>query len=266
MKRNLTALLSLLTCLLLLTACAGNTQESTGNAQKNSPDSVPPAADTESSAETPSAEPSGESTDEGSLPPVPMPSGEELSAEAMEEYTNWFAQMDFNGLLRFPYDNSADPTQIAPYLDFLFYDNGETDISDEEYALLDAAGMFLELDEFRLTRTFVVDYLVTWLDMSPEDADAMLSEGDPFGVYLPETDAWYACHGDTAWMPYTFERGISCPESASVKLYYTNPFLTVVLEDGEVDFLTDQPMVVTISIEGGERRVLSNEILSSPYN
>ena len=80
--------------------------------------------------------------------------------------------------------------------------------------------------------------------------------------YLPETDAWYTCHGDTAWMPYTFERGVSCPDSASVQLYYTNPFLTVVLENGEVDFLTDQPMVVTISIEGGEWKILSNELLS----
>lgn len=258
MKRNLIALMSLLTCLLMLAACSGNTQQSIGTPQQNSPDNTPPAVDTESSSESPG---------EDSLPPVPMPSGEELSADAMEEYTSWFAQLNFNGLLRFPYDNGADPAQIAPYLDFLFYDNGETDISDEEYALLDAAGMFLELDEFRLPHAFVTDYLVTWLDMSPEDAEAMLQDAEnPFGIYLPETDAWYMCHGDTAWMPYTFERGISCPESASVKLYYTNPFLTVVLDNGDVDFLTDQPMVVTISIEGGERHVLSNEILSSPYN
>ena len=257
MKRSLILLLSLLICALLLSACADNEPQ-------NTPAGEPPAVDAEVPAEPPADESSDENTppDDGTLPPVPMPVGEELSVEALEEYTSFFAQLNFNGLLRFPYENGADREQIAPYLDFLFYDNGETDLSDEEYALLDAAGMFLEVDEFRLTRTFVVDYLVTWLDMAPEDAEAMLSEGDHLGVYLPETDAWYTCHGDTAWMPYTFERGVSCPASASVQLYYTNPFLTVVLENGEVDFLSDQPMVVTISIEGGEWKILSNELLS----
>lgn len=257
MKRNLTILLSLLISALLLASCAHNEPQ-------NTPAGEPPAVDIEVPAEPPADEPSDENTspDDGALPPVPMPVGEELSAEALEEYTNFFSQLNFNGLLRFPYENGADREQIAPYLSFLFYDNGETDLSDEEYALLDAAGMFLEVDEFRLSRTFVTDYLVTWLDMAPEDAEAMLSEGDYLGVYLPETDAWYTCHGDTAWMPYTFERGVSCPDSASVQLYYTNPFLTVVLENGEVDYLTDQPMVVTISIEGGEWKILSNELIS----
>ena len=43
---------------------------------------------------------------------------------------------------------------------------------------------------------------------------------------------------------------------------YRNPFLTVIRPDGEVEFLTDCPMAVTLLIEGGERKVLSNEILS----
>ena len=64
MKRNLIALMSLLTCLLMLAACSGNTQQSTGTPQQNSPDNTPPAVDTESSSESPG---------EDSLPPVPMP-------------------------------------------------------------------------------------------------------------------------------------------------------------------------------------------------
>ena len=246
MKYPFIALLSLLVCALLLTACA----------EKVPHKEVPPTPN------IPTQEETVPSTGETASPDTHT-----LSQEALDEYTSWFAQKEFNGLLRFPYDNGADWEQIVPYLDFLFYDIGETDLSPEELTALEAAGMFMELDEFRLSRTFVVDYLVTWLDMPPDDAETMLHDTeDPFGVYLPETDAWYMCHGDTAWMPYTFEYGVSLSDAATVTLYYTNPFLTVVLEDGEVEFLTEQPMAVTISIEGGERKVLSNKILSSPYN
>ena len=262
MKRLYSLLLSLLICTLLLTACGGeNTQNTT-----------PPVSNSQTSAdaETPSDETVGENkTTEGgeAAAEEPAPEGCALSAEALAEYADLFATMEGNGLLRFPYDNGADREQIAPYLDLLFYDIGETDLSDEERAALEAAGMFMELDEFRLSRAFVTEYLGTYLDMLPEDVNAMLSEVEnPFGTYLPETDAWYMCHGDTAWMSYTFESGVSLPDLEIVKLYYTNPFLAIVLEDGEADFLTDQPMVVTLSIEGGEWRVLSNEILSSAYN
>lgn len=246
MKRLLPLLFSLIACALLLAACAG----------EGTVESTPPVPDTPASA--------GDSSNTAA---TPTPDGTALSAEALAEYADWFAKMEFNGLLRFPYDNGADRNQIAPYLDFLFYDIGETDLSDEERAALDEAGMFMELDEFRLTRAFVTGYLVTYLGMLPEDAAAMLNEAEnPFGIYLPETDAWYMCHSDTAWMPYTFEGGVFLPDSDTVKLYYTNPFLTVVLEDGDAEFLTDQPMAVTLSIEGGEWTVLSNEILASPYN
>lgn len=191
-------------------------------------------------------------------PQEETPAGEPLSPETLAEYGDWFASMERNGLLRFPYTNGAEGAQIAPYLDLLFYDMGDTDISEEEYALLDAAGMFLEMDEFRLTRGYVTDYLMSHLDMTAETVESILT-GDLFGIYLAETDAWYMCHGDCAWMSYTFERGEYFPDSETVKLYYSNPFLTVVVED-DVEFYTEQPMVVTLSMEGGELRVLSNEI------
>ena len=253
MKRSLSLLLSLLVCTLLLAACAGE-----GDTQ------------TSAAAETPSGETIGENEPAENVETTEEESTSDdaaLSAEALAEYADLFEKREFNGLLRFPFDNGADREQIMPYLDFLFYDIGETDLSDEEQAALEAAGMFMELDEFRLSRSFVTEYLSTYLGMLPEDVDAMLNEAeDPFGIYLPETDSWYMCHSDTAWMPYTFEGGVFLSDSETVKLYYTNPFLTVVLENGETDFLTDLPMVVTLSIEGGEWKVLSNEILSSPYN
>lgn len=256
-KRHL--ILSLLLSAILLTACTGGGNNS-GNAAPSDTPAPPPVTETPADKETP---PDSEAPTDGETPSVSTPAGSPISAEAIEEYTNWFSEVDFNGLLRFPYSNGADSAQIAPYLGFLFYDMGETDISDEEYVLLDNAGMFLEVDEFRLPRAFVTEYLVTYLDMVREDAERMLQEADnSLGVYLPETDAWYICHGDTAWMPYTFDRGEYFPQSETVKLYYVNPFLTVRLPDGEIDFLTDQSMVVTILIEGGERRVLSNEIVS----
>lgn len=254
MKRFLTCVLSLVVCLSLLAAC-GEKQNST----------APSALETPTMVETPpTVPPEVPSSDETETDQTP--SGNAISAEALAEYEEWFAQMEYNGLLRFPYTDGSDPAQIAPYLDLLFYDMGDTDITDEEYALLEKAGMFLEIDEFRLTRSFVTEYLVNTLDMLPEQTERMLMETeDLFGIYLSETDAWYMCHGDTAWMPYSFDQGVYLPNSETVKLYYTNPFLTVVLSDGEVDFLTDQPMVVTILIEGGERRVLSNEILSTTW-
>lgn len=241
MMKKLT-LAALLLCLFLFAACGKTANDLPEAPAENE------VADTETSPEPPSD---------------PAPSGEPVTGEAIEIYTERFRSQECNGLLRFPFTDGSDREQIAPYLDFLFYDMGETDISDEELAQLDEAGMFLELDEFRLRRTFVVNYLVTWLDMSRETAEQMLAEEENlFGIYLEATDAWYMCHSDTAWMPYTFDRGEYFPNREVVKLYYSNPFLTVVEPDGDVEFYTDAPMVVTISIEGGEMRILANELIS----
>ena len=238
-------LAALLLSLVLLAACGGNAAQDENSAPEVPAENV--AADSGSAAEL----------------PEPEPTGEPVTQEALEEYAERFVQKEFNGILRFPFTDGSDRAQIAPYLDLLFYDMGETDLTGEELALLDEAGMFMELDEFRLTRTFVIDYLVTWLDMSRENAEQMLMDvNKPFGIYLETTDAWYMCHSDTAWMTYTFERGEYFPDREIVKLYYANPFLTVVESDGDVEFYTDAPMVVTISIEGGEMQILANELLA----
>ena len=266
MNRRLISLLSLFLCGLLLTACAEN-RNSTAQlpAEAETPaagESTPSGTETPTAGESASANPEIPPTEESS-PAVPEQNSESLSEDALAEYADWFLRIEYNGLLRFPYSNGADSTQIAPYLDLLFYDMGETDISDEEYALLEKAGMFLEIDEFRLSRAFITEYLSSALAMPRSQTELMLAEPENLlGIYLPETDAWYMCHGDTAWMSYTFDRGEYFPDSETVKLYYSNPFLTVLLPDGELDFLTDQPMVVTLSVEGGERYVLANEILS----
>lgn len=229
-------------CAAVLTACGGNVQ--------NQDMTAPPAAEEQAGAVN-----SGETVQK------PAPVGEPLSREALEEYTGYFDRMEHNGLLRFPYADGSDGEQIAPYLDLLFYDIGDTDISEEEYALLEAAGMFLEFDEFRLTRSYVTDYLMSRLDMTKETVESILT-GDLFGIYLAETDAWYMCHGDCAWMAYDFERGEYFAENETVTLYYSNSFLTVVETDGDVEFYTDTPMVVTLSVEGGEWYVISNEMIS----
>jgi len=171
MKRSLSLLLSLFACALLLAACGGEGAEN----------AAPPISDAQTSAdvETPSGETTGEgeaAEDGETAAAESVPDDSTLSAEALAEYADWFAKMECNGLLRFPYDNGADWEQIMPYLDFLFYDIGETDLSDEERAALDTAGMFMELDEFRLSRAFVTEYLGTYLDMLPEDVNAMLCE------------------------------------------------------------------------------------------
>lgn len=234
-------MISLLLCL-LLTACGGE------NFSTLSPDSGEIPVFDEEKAAAPPTDASTESTP--------------LSADALAEYCDWFSQSCSvqNGVLRFPYTDGTDAAQIAPYLELLFYDAGETELSDTEYTLLDEAGMFLDCDEFRLSRHFVVSSLTTLLGMTSEDANAILT-GDVLGVYLPAWDAWYMGHGDIAWTPYTFTHGSYFAETETVTLYYTNPFLTTVNANGDAAFFTDEPMVVTLSIEGGTRCILANERL-----
>lgn len=171
----------------------------------------------------------------------------ELTAEELQQITDWFMQRENNGLLRFPY---VDADGAADYLNVLFYDLGETEdkLTDEEKAALEAAGGILELDTFKLKRAYVEAYAEEKLGVY--DGKKWLSENELYmpGIYLPEYDAWYTSHGDTKLTSYTFDSGLLHPSnSGCIVLYYTAPYLTVMDTDG----LTDVPMVLTLRYEQG---------------
>lgn len=86
-------------------------------------------------------------------PPTDTTKSTPLSADALAEYCDWFSQSYSvqNGVLRFPYTDGTDAAQIAPYLELLFYDAGETDLSDTEYTLLDEGGTRCILANERLS-------------------------------------------------------------------------------------------------------------------
>ena len=185
---------------------------------------------------------------------------QELDGEELKALADWFNEKENNGLLRFPYETGAGAEDILLYLDVLLYDLGETGdaITQEEKAALKPLGITEEnCAIYKLPQAFVRDYLQEKLGFGAE-VDKLLKdlpEGVP-GTFLKEYDAWYQCHGDTAYMPYVFDKGEFHPSlGGHVKLYYTAPYLSVADTDG----LFNEPMVVTLrSTAEGERVVLSN--------
>ncbi len=191
----------------------------------------------------------------------PQLSFTELTAEELTEWEVYFNQRDTNGLLRFPYANlTENPDKLAPYLRWLFYDNGEpeSEFSEDELSRLTKTELWLELDAFRLSRDFMNRYLYEHLNI-PAERTENLFDAAQLGVYLLQYDAWYISHGDTEYHPYAFDRGEQY-EDGTVKLYYTHDFLRVVQEDGEMDYI-DAEMVVTLAPRtDGTWYIVSHEI------
>jgi len=182
---------------------------------------------------------------------------QELGGEELKAYTDWFNKVENNGLLRFPYETN---TGVGDYLDVLFYDLGETEepFTEEEKATLAQVGITNEICPiYKFSRAFVREYLQEKLGFGAE-VDKFLEDAAAYmpGTYLKEYDAWYQCHGDTAYVPYTFDRGEFHPSlGGHVKLYYNAPYLTVADTNG----FFDEPMVVTLRPTAeGEWVVLSN--------
>ena len=192
------------------------------------------------------------------------PAAAPLTEEQLADCTEWFARIENNGLLRVPYTDAAGaPEQLVPYLEILLYDVGETDLTGEELALIENAGAYMDLvGKYRLSRTLIAGYLEEKLGIRPEDSARILEAPDPSpaGIYLDEYDAWYIVHGDTWFEEYSFIHGEKHADG-SVRLFYTNPFLTVAKADGSAEFLRDQLMAVTLVCKNGAWYVASNEIL-----
>lgn len=177
-----------------------------------------------------------------------------LTAEELTALEDHFNDREYNGLLRFPYD---DASQAADYLSVLFYDLGEDEstLTEEEKAALEEAGVPLDLDVFRLKRDYVETYLREnlWLALSNLEPLA-----DPPGTYLEAFDAWYQSHGDTAMQTYVFDSGTVALDG-TVTLSYTAPYLDIRGEAGELDGAFDVAMTATLcQTAGGGWRVISN--------
>ena len=252
MKRILICILTL-SLLLTLAACGGNhtngAETPKPDAQQNNPDPQPDPQP-------------GNSSD------LPDSAGiTALTAEELAQWTEYFNKMEHNGLLRFPYANLDEtPDQLAPYLVWLFYDIGESEstFTDEEKALLDEAGLWLELDAFRLSREFMNSYLFDHFNIPAENTENLLDAAN-LGIYLMEYDAWYIAHGDTNYNPYTMTEGYVSADG-TVQLYYFNNFLCVAQEDGEEKY-ADTAMVITlVPREDGTYYVVSHEIAYGTWN
>ena len=177
-----------------------------------------------------------------------------LTAEELTALEDHFNDREYNGLLRFPYD---DASQAADYLSVLFYDLGEDEstLTEEEKAALEEAGVPLDLDVFRLKRDYVETYLQEnlWLALSGLEPLA-----DPPGTYLEDFDAWYQSHGDTAMQTYVFDSGTVALDG-TVTLSYTAPYLDIRGEAGELAGAFDVAMTATLcQTAGGGWRVISN--------
>lgn len=192
------------------------------------------------------------------------PAAVPLTGEQLDECTKWFGRIENNGLLRVPYlDAASAPEQLVPYLEILLYDVGETDLTERELSLIEDAGAYMDLvGKYRLSRTLIAGYLEEKFGIRPEDAAQILENPDPApaGIYLDEYDAWYIVHGDTWFEEYIFVHGEKLADG-SVRLFYTNPFLTVAGEGGSAEFLRDQLMAVTLVCKNDVWYVASNEIL-----
>ena len=183
---------------------------------------------------------------------------QELNGEQLKACTDWFNDIENNGLLRFPYTTNIE---VGLYMDLLFDDLGESEstFTDTERAALEQAGILTDGTVVKLTRAYVTSYLQEKMGFLETEAAQFLS--DPgvsclLGAYLKEQDAWYRNHGDTAYVPYTFDRGEFHPSlGGRVKLYYSAPRLSVADTDG----LTNEPMVATLAPgEDGTWWMLSN--------
>ena len=198
------------------------------------------------------------------LTPFLDPAATPLTAGQLDDCNAWFGEIENNGLLRVPYTNAAAaPEQLVPYLDILLYDVGETDLTDEELAKIENAGAYMDLvGKYRLSRTLIARYLGDHFGISAEDTARILENPDPApaGVYLDEYDAWYIVHGDTWFEEYAFLRG-EIRSDGTVRLFYINPFLTAVKDDGTAEFLRDQLMALTLTPSNGVWYVTSNEVL-----
>lgn len=186
-----------------------------------------------------------------------------LTAEELKTMQDWFNEKENNGLLRFPLTEGSDPTEaLAPYLGWLFYDLGdpENTLTAEEKEALKEAGVVLETDVFRRTRTYVTAYLSEKLRLMPDQVAALVDRGsDKLGVYLEQFDAWYAVHGDTEMQVYTFDGGSMDPDG-TVTISYTAPYLHTRGETGEDggDFNVDMTLILCSTGRGGWQ-VISNE-------
>lgn len=210
-----------------------------------------------------SGEESGESDDDGEHTD---PGYAELSAAELSVWFDFFCKWENNGLLRFPYsDLENDPEQLAPYLHWLFYDIGEPEsaFSDEEIALLSDSGLWLELDAFRLTREYINTYLLEKFNIPAEKTESLLDMAE-IGTYLVEYDAWYIAHGDCAYSPYSIESGVRFADG-TVKLRYFNDFLSVVQDNGEMDYVDAQMIVTLAQREDGTWYVVSHEIAAGAW-
>ena len=162
------------------------------------------------------------------------PEGETaLTAAELRSLEDYFNARENNGLLRFEMDPNRYKSlseNLAPYLTWIFYDLGETDFSKAEEALFQKwsdAGEWLDLDESRLSRKYIADYLYQKFGLDAEATDALLAETPrPPGDYAEEFDAWYMCHGDTEMRTYTFDTGWGdTQKDGSRVVYYTNPYI-----------------------------------------
>ena len=254
MKAFFLKLLAAALCLALLCGCASN-----NNANQENADNGAPVVDTNSGNDT-------QADDTATVPDESGTASEENSTRALtsEELARWETYLNSwenNGLLRFPYsDLENDPDQLAPYLGELFYDIGvlESEFSEEELALLAETDLWPELDTFRLSREFINGYLYERLNIPADKTENLLDAAD-LGVYLLQYDAWYMCHSDCAYNPYTFKSGEMLADG-TVKLFYFNDFLSVAQEDGEMEY-ADANMIVTLAQrEDGTWYVVSHEI------
>ena len=199
-----------------------------------------------------------------------LPVGE-LTAEELDDITDYFNEWEHNGLLRFPYGSLGTATK---YLEIMFYDLGEYVRDKEELDALAEAffdGEFPDIDCFKLTRDFIQGYLeqnfgrMGNYGVETDTSDMWLvfsalekSEALP---YLEDYDAWYMVHGDTMMSNYTFDRAVR-DEEGVVSLYYTTDLWQYDRDSGELGLLWGQPMCARMAPgEDGGWKMLSNQIV-----
>lgn len=255
-------------CLSMLCACGAKNTPDGSDESANTPGTENTTSDNGAQKDDTSTVPdesgdnSGDSSDGEDADPVYT----ELTSEELSEWESYFNNTETNGLLRFPYsDPASDPDQLAPYLVWLFYDNGEreSEFTDDELALLEQTDLLLELDAFRLSREFMNSYLKEHFNISASRTENLLDAAN-LGVYLLLYDAWYIAHGDTEYHPYQFDRGVRF-ENGTVKLYYMNDFLRIAQEGGEMDYIDTEMIVTLIPRTDGTWYVAAHEINSATY-
>lgn len=258
MKRIFICILTL-SMLFSFIGCSAENKNSSESANTPDTENTTPGANDTSTVPDGSGNPS-----DGEAGKSPAAS---LTSEDLQEWTDYFNALEHNGLLRFPYAGlDEDPDQLAPYLHLLFYDIGESEstFSADELALLEGAGLWLELDAFRLSRDFMNGYLFDHLNMPAEKTENLLDAAN-LGIYLMEYDAWYIAHGDTSYNPYTIEKGWAYADG-TVQLSYSNDFLCIVQESGELDYIDASMVITLVPREDGSWYVLSHQIASNPYS